>query len=77
MQCDVFDVQDPLPSHLTVGTYDAIFTNAALHWCKRDPVAVVRNSYNLLRPGGRFVGEMGGYGNVVGEECNTLFILSE
>lgn len=43
--------------------FDAVFSNAALHWMKRaDPViAGVRRA---LREGGRFVAEMGGEGNV-------------
>lgn len=73
MQCEVFDLQDPLPPHFTTGAYDAVFTNAALHWCKRDLPAVIRNAYTLLRPGGRFVGEMGGFGNIAGEEFNGPF----
>jgi|SRR5258706_9854912 len=77
VQCEVFDLQDPLPSHFTAETYDAVFTNAALHWCKRDPSAVIRNAYTLLRPGGRFTGEMGGFGNIVGEERNGHFFPSE
>ena len=77
MQCEVFDLQDPLPSHFTAETYDAVFTNAALHWCKRDPSAVIRNAYTLLRPGGRFTGEMGGFGNIVGEGRNNHFGPSE
>lgn len=44
--------------------FDAVFSNAALHWMKRDPAAVVRGVARALRPGGRFVGEMGGHGNV-------------
>ncbi|QRV92593.1 methyltransferase domain protein [Ceratobasidium sp. AG-Ba] len=52
-------------NHLT-GTFDAVFTNATLHWCKRDPAAVVRAARKLLRPGGRFVGEFGGYMNCTG-----------
>ncbi|MHB8454859.1 MAG: class I SAM-dependent methyltransferase [Acidiferrobacterales bacterium] len=44
--------------------FDAVFSNAALHWMKRDPDAVIRNVWRALRPGGRFVGEMGGAGNV-------------
>jgi trans-aconitate methyltransferase len=43
--------------------FDAVFSNAALHWMG-DPRAVVRGVHNLLRPGGRFVGEFGGKGNV-------------
>lgn len=45
------------------GQFDAAFSNAALHWML-DPAAVARGVFALLRPGGRFVGEMGGEGNV-------------
>lgn len=44
---------------------DAVFSNAALHWMM-NAGAVVQNVYNLLKPGGRFVFEMGGIGNVAG-----------
>lgn len=44
--------------------FDAVFSNAALHWMRRDPAAVVAGVYRALRPGGRFVAEMGGAGNV-------------
>ncbi|KAG8698902.1 hypothetical protein FRC09_006947 [Ceratobasidium sp. 395] len=44
--------------HLS-GTFDAVFTNATLHWCKKDPPAVVRAAKEVLKPGGRFVGEFG------------------
>jgi SAM-dependent methyltransferase len=44
--------------------FDAVFSNAALHWMSRDPPAVVRGVARALRPGGRFVGEFGGHGNV-------------
>ncbi len=40
--------------------FDAVFSNAALHWMK-DADRVVRNVARALRPGGRFVAEMGGY----------------
>lgn len=43
--------------------FDAIFSNAALHWMK-SPERVVRNIARALRPGGRFVAEMGGHGCV-------------
>jgi len=43
--------------------FDAVFTNAALHWMKR-PERVVASVWNCLKPGGRFVGEFGGQGNV-------------
>jgi len=44
--------------------FDAVFSNAALHWMKRDPDAVLAGVARALRPGGRFVAEMGGAGNV-------------
>jgi trans-aconitate methyltransferase len=42
---------------------DAVFTNAALHWMKQAE-QVVEGVANSLKPGGRFVGEFGGKGNV-------------
>jgi SAM-dependent methyltransferase len=50
-----------LPFH---GEFDAVFSNAALHWMKRDPDAVIAGVRRALGPGGRFVAEMGGIGNV-------------
>lgn len=43
--------------------FDAVFSNAALHWMKR-PADVVAGVSRALKPGGRFVGEFGGHGNV-------------
>jgi SAM-dependent methyltransferase len=43
--------------------FDAVFTNAALHWMKQAE-KVVEGVANSLKPGGRFVGEFGGKGNV-------------
>jgi SAM-dependent methyltransferase len=43
--------------------FDAVFSNAALHWMKRGE-DVVAGVARALRPGGRFVGEFGGKGNV-------------
>jgi trans-aconitate methyltransferase len=40
--------------------FDAVFSNAALHWM-RDADAVIRGVWRALKPGGRFVGELGGY----------------
>jgi trans-aconitate methyltransferase len=45
------------------GEYDAVFSNAALHWMTR-PAEVVAGVWRALRPGGRFVGEFGGSGNI-------------
>jgi len=43
--------------------FDAVFSNAALHWVK-PPEAVIDGVWRALKPGGRFVAEMGGAGNV-------------
>jgi len=45
------------------GQFDAVFSNAALHWML-DPDAVASGVFRALRAGGRFVGEMGGAGNL-------------
>ena len=45
------------------GHFDACFSNAALHWML-DPDAVAAGVFSVLKPGGRFVGEMGGQGNI-------------
>ncbi|RED49952.1 class I SAM-dependent methyltransferase [Aestuariispira insulae] len=45
------------------GKYDAVFSNAALHWMV-DADAVIHGVRGVLKPGGRFVGEFGGHGNV-------------
>lgn len=43
--------------------FDAVFTNAALHWMRR-PELVIAGVARALKPHGRFVGEFGGHGNV-------------
>lgn len=43
--------------------FDAVFSNAALHWMTR-PDAVFAGVAKALKPGGRFVAEQGGHGNV-------------
>ena len=45
--------------------FDAIFSNAVLHWVL-DGERAVSCIANALRPGGRFVAEFGGKGNVAG-----------
>jgi SAM-dependent methyltransferase len=45
------------------GQFDAVFSNAALHWML-DPDAVACGIFKALKDGGRFVGEMGGEGNL-------------
>ena len=44
--------------------FDAVMSNAALHWMSKDPDAVIRGMFNALKPGGRLVAEMGGKGNI-------------
>lgn len=56
-------------------SFDAVFTNAALHWMK-NAEAVIAGVYRILKPGGRFVGEFGGYGNVATIETAIAAALS-
>lgn len=44
-------------------SFDAVFSNAALHWMMQ-PEKVINSVNKALKPGGRFVFEMGGMGNV-------------
>jgi trans-aconitate methyltransferase len=44
--------------------FDAIFSNAALHWML-DAEAVVVNMSRALKPGGRLIAEFGGKGNIL------------
>ena len=43
--------------------FDAVFSNAALHWMT-DAEATARGVHRALKPGGRFVAECGAHGNV-------------
>lgn len=43
--------------------FDAVFSNAVLHWV-RPPEQAARRIAAALKPGGRFVAELGGTGNV-------------
>lgn len=55
-------------------TFDAVFSNAVLHWIKQ-PKAALENIYRCLLAGGRFVAEFGGKGNVqmITEEVKNVF----
>lgn len=44
-------------------TVDAVFSNAVLHWI-REPDKVISCIDRALKPGGRFVAELGGRGNI-------------
>ena len=43
--------------------FDAVFSNAVLHWV-REPLAAAKSMRQALKPGGRLVAEFGGHGNV-------------
>ena len=58
------------------GEFDAVFSNAALHWLKQ-PESVVAGVWRALKPGGRFVGEFGGSGNVAAIVGALEYVLSE
>jgi SAM-dependent methyltransferase len=49
-----------LPFH---AEFDAVFTNAVLHWIA-DADAVLTGVFRALKAGGRFVGEFGGHTNI-------------
>jgi trans-aconitate methyltransferase len=66
---DARDFQVDLP-------LDAVFSNAVLHWIKQ-PDAVINCVEKALKPGGRFVAEFGGKGNVQAIVRSILSILSE
>jgi len=55
-------------------TFDAVFSNAVLHWV-RDSRLAVEKIANSLKKGGRFVAEFGGHGNVwhIVEAMRTVF----
>jgi SAM-dependent methyltransferase len=56
-------------------TFDAVFSNAALHWV-RDQDAMIAQIDRVLKPGGRFVAEMGGHGNVAAIRVALMAVLA-
>ncbi|KAJ1926960.1 hypothetical protein IWQ60_003360 [Tieghemiomyces parasiticus] len=60
----VADGHDLAAAGIASGEFDAVFSNAALHWMKRDPHQVAQEVHRVLKPGGCFVAEMGGFLNV-------------
>ena len=57
-----FEVLDALEMKLGP-QFDAVFSNAVLHWIT-DPDVAASEIFNALKPGGRFVAEFGGKGNI-------------
>jgi trans-aconitate methyltransferase len=58
------------------GEFDAVFSNAALHWMLQAG-DVARGIFRALRAGGRFVAEFGGKGNVQRIESAMRQVMSE
>jgi trans-aconitate methyltransferase len=63
---------EALPFH---DEFDAVFSNAALHWMS-DHDAVLAGVYRALKPGGRFVAECGGQGNIAAIRVALLAVLT-
>lgn len=84
-QSDAQNLQ--LPSDLAKEhSFDAVFTNATLHWCKRDPAAVLDGVKRALKKTKkettsgklpRFVGEFGGFLNVTGVRSHLHQVMRE
>lgn len=61
---NAFEVMDAREIRLDE-KFDAVFSNAALHWIK-EAERVIAGISRVLKPGGRFVAEFGGKGNIAG-----------
>lgn len=57
-----FEIADATDFHFDK-PFDAVFSNAAIHWMKDQP-AVARCIWDALNRGGRFAAEFGGKGNI-------------
>jgi trans-aconitate methyltransferase len=70
-----FHSADSLPYH---HQFDAVFSNAALHWLPADrQPALLAGVYRALRLGGRFVAEMGGQGNIAAIRTALSSVLAD
>ncbi|WRT65997.1 uncharacterized protein IL334_002948 [Kwoniella shivajii] len=66
-QADIQDFNSFSSAHPELkGRFDKVFTSATLHWCKSSPSGVVELVKWLLKDGGKFAFEFGGFGNCVG-----------
>lgn len=63
---------EALPFHRE---FDAVFSNAALHWV-RNHDAMLDGVHRALKPGGRFVAECGGHGNVAAIQIAVRAVLA-
>ena len=55
--------------------FDGVFSNAVLHWV-RDHDAMLEGVHRALKPGGRFVAEFGGHGNLAAIQVAIRSVLS-
>jgi len=55
--------------------FEAVFSNAVLHWV-RGQDEMLSQVHRVLRPGGRFVAEMGGHGNIAAIRVAFAAVLS-
>ena len=56
-------------------SFDAVFSNAVLHWV-RDHDAMMNEVRRVLRRGGRFVAEFGGHGNIAAIRVAFIAVLA-
>jgi SAM-dependent methyltransferase len=56
-------------------SFDAVFSNAVLHWV-RDQDAMMSDVRRVLKPGGRFVAEMAGHGNLAAVRVAFMTVLA-
>jgi SAM-dependent methyltransferase len=71
----VADVGDAEQLSYADKTFDAVFSNAALHWV-RNQDAMIAEIDRVLKPGGRFVAEMGGHGNIAAIRVALMAVLA-
>jgi SAM-dependent methyltransferase len=57
-------------------TFDAVFSNAVLHWV-RGQDEMMEQVKRVLRTGGRFVAEMGGHGNIAAIRTGFAAVLAK
>jgi SAM-dependent methyltransferase len=57
-------------------SFDAVFSNAALHWV-RNQDAMMAEVRRVLKPGGRFVAEMAGHGNLAAMRVAFMTVLAK
>jgi len=55
-------------------SFDAVFSNAALHWV-REQDEMMAEVHRVIKPGGRFVAEMGGHGNIAAIRVGLMAVL--